>query len=333
MKVYSINGKGVGKLAGSVYQINHGVQIVREYNGSVSNPNTPAQINQRTRLKLQSQISAMLEPAIAIPRKGIQSPRNLFVKKNNNAFYSVDGNAYVDLADLQLTNGSVALGRVYLERSTRQGVSTLTLTLAENVPANISQVAYFIFKQNDDNSLTFVGSVLATSPSDNGNYPATFPCDISCYVVYAYGVNLTNAKARAVYGRLRVEDGAQLASLARTRTITDAGAVFTATACAIIEEGADTSPESGSGEVIVQSWAVGNGTTTITDELGTQIESGGTVTKGSNVVFTATAANDSHFDHWRINGVDRPTLTANPYTVAADEAITAVAIILYNGLE
>ena len=59
MKIYSLDGKGSGKVGGSVYYVNRGVQVRREYTAAVTNPSTDAQVGQRSRFKLASQVSLL----------------------------------------------------------------------------------------------------------------------------------------------------------------------------------------------------------------------------------------------------------------------------------
>ena len=82
MKLNGLLGTGSGKLGTSVFTTVKGTQIVRQYQPTVNNPSTNLQVSQRSRFKLVSQIAASMADVIAIPRNGIISSRNLFVKKN-----------------------------------------------------------------------------------------------------------------------------------------------------------------------------------------------------------------------------------------------------------
>ncbi len=55
-KQTSLFGKISGKLGAVVFSTSGGATISREYNPHVANPNTDAQINQRARMKLMSQL-------------------------------------------------------------------------------------------------------------------------------------------------------------------------------------------------------------------------------------------------------------------------------------
>ena len=70
MKINSILGKMTGKVGNIVVASVGGEVIGREYNPNVSNPNTSAQQNTRSKFKLASQLSATMAPVIAIKKEG-----------------------------------------------------------------------------------------------------------------------------------------------------------------------------------------------------------------------------------------------------------------------
>ena len=110
MKLNGIVGKGSGKLGASVFAISGGEQIVRQYNPQVSNPSTDAQVTQRAKLKLMSQLAAALAPALAFKKNGLVSARNQFVSKNIGlCTYSDANGAEIDLEKLRITSGNTAL--------------------------------------------------------------------------------------------------------------------------------------------------------------------------------------------------------------------------------
>lgn len=103
MKLNGFVGKGTGKLGSSVFAISGGEQIVREYNPNVSNPSTDAQVAQRAKLKLMSQIAASLSPALAFKKDGLVSARNQFVSKNIALCSFENDKADVDVTSISLT--------------------------------------------------------------------------------------------------------------------------------------------------------------------------------------------------------------------------------------
>ena len=216
MKKYSANGKGTGKLGGSVFVINHGVQIEREYNGEVSNPSTPAQVSQRSRFKLASQVSAALENVIVIPRKGIQSPRNRFVQKNMPFFYGDSQGAQVTYENLQLTLGSIGIPAIQVERVES---NKLTLAMTKPVFKNVSYVAYSIFQKTDEGMLQYIDSVIQEANVDVPDALVNVDDPGGDLVIYAYGYRLKNAKAKAKYDNYRIANAADMATLIANRRL------------------------------------------------------------------------------------------------------------------
>lgn len=248
MKIYSRNGKGSGKLGGSVYVVNHGVQIERQYSGTISNPSTIPQVSQRSRFKLASQVSAALAPVIAIPRKGIQSPRNLFVKRNIGYFYGGPDGAQVTYENLQITQGCIGLPGF---RAARELENHITLSLQDSVLASCDHVIYSVFKKTSEEQLQLMESVVV--PIDNSNPDAIIDVnDVPGNLVfYAYGIRLKNARARATYGNYQVQTGVDFAKLIANRTIDMNDVQFTQTRGTSLGQGDEESVTPGADEVII----------------------------------------------------------------------------------
>lgn len=248
MKVTSYRSKGSGKVGSSVFVINHGVLIEREYNSEVSNPSTPAQVGQRARFKLASQVSAALENVIAIPRKGILSPRNRFVKRNMQFFYGgVDG-AQVTYENLQLTLGSNGLPSIGLVRNNS---GELEMTLTSPVVKSVSHVAYSVFRKTDEELLQLVASEIVDVNEDNVNGDVTIADPGGDLVVYAYGYRIKNAKAKAKYDNYRVSSATDMAKLIANRRIELSDVYFSATRGTSIADGDNDNPQPGPNNVML----------------------------------------------------------------------------------
>ena len=196
MKLNGIIGKGTGKLGSSVFAISGGEQVVREYNPVVSNPNTEAQIAQRAKLKLMSQLGAALAPAMLFVKQGLVSARNQFVSKNIGAATYQNDIASIELSDLQLTPSSVAFPALNAQSP---GQGTLEVQLAESAAADIKRVAYYVFKETGDNQLQYVQSTIVTEAGTQRMFPHNFSIENGRYVVYAYGIKDNNATATMKY--------------------------------------------------------------------------------------------------------------------------------------
>lgn len=207
MKQYGFVGKGTGKLGASVFAISGGEQIVRQYNPVVSNPNTEAQIAQRAKLKLMSQLAAAMEPGIMFVKVGLVSARNQFVSKNIGlATYgeSEPEQASIDLTKIQLTPSNVAmrpLGVVTLS------AGTLSLALADDGGKAYTRVVYVVYAKTRENELAYVASKSVTEPGTGNTYPTTVQCGFANVVVYAFGVNDKNSNATIRYENYVAEQG------------------------------------------------------------------------------------------------------------------------------
>lgn len=237
MKLAGIAGKGSGRLGSMVFSSSAGEQVVRQYQPSVSNPNTKAQVNNRAKLKLMSQVAAAVSGEIAIPRQGLKSSRNLFVKKNYDLATAADGVATLDYASLQFTNSSVALPALFAER--RPSGIVVSLTDATNV----TRVVYLAYRKTTEGALQFVDSKIVESGDED--FPALFPSIDGDVVVYAYGMRDMSAKASAKYGNYSVTDGTALASLIMNRTLSASDYQFTATSGATLFESKDDTDTQG----------------------------------------------------------------------------------------
>lgn len=311
MKLYGQDGKGTGKLGNSVYVINHGVQVKREYNGSVSNPSTNAQVAQRSRFKLASQVSAALENVIVIPRKGIQSPRNRFVKRNMPFFYGgVDG-AQVTYENLQLTLGSTGIPAISLQRL--QG-GDLQIQLTAPVINSVEYVAYCVFRKTDEELLQYVASEIVPVNGDNVNAEVTIADREGDLVVYAYGYRIKNAKAKAKYDNYKVASAADVATLIANRRIELSDVYFSGTRGASLPDGDSGNVVPEEGEVLL--YLTNNTLGTIKLEVGQKVVSQDAsgvfrVAKGAHVKLTGTPVQLGNgdyagFDGWFNNGEQTP---------------------------
>lgn len=232
MKLNGIIGKGTGKLGSSVFAIIGGVQIMREYNPEVSNPNTVAQIAQRAKLKLMSQLAAALAPALLFVKQGLVSARNQFVSKNIGFASYQNDTASIALNDLQLTPSSVAFPGV---GAVSGGAGTLAVSLDGAAAADIKRVAYYVFKEVDDNQLQYVQSTIVTEAGVNRTFPHEFTIANGSYVVYAYGIKDNNTSATMKYENYAAEVEDAEATLAVEAIFRSAAYLPTRTSGVIVE--------------------------------------------------------------------------------------------------
>lgn len=310
MIVYGQNGKGKGKLGSSVYSINHGVQIKREYNGTVNNPNTAAQVDQRSRFKLASQVSAALAPIIVIPRRGIQSPRNLFVKKNFDYFYATPTGAQVTYENLQVTPGSAPCPRILVSVFDD---GKIEVALSESVVKYLDHVCYNVFNLTQDGQMILFESkvVDVTEENDMADVELDKPSDD--FVVYAYGMRMNTARARGKWGNYKITTGEDIAALVASRKIEISDVTFSMTRGTTVFNGEQGSPDVPAGSTIVYVETIGDGEVTAEGLSNGRI----VAQRGSNVVLTAVPGDGESFVGWKNNGEQNYFSYDNPLTIVA----------------
>lgn len=205
MKLNGIFGTGSGKTGNAVFATSAGKQIVRTYQPKVTNPNTDAQIAQRAKFKLLSQLAAAMAPVIVIPKKELVSARNRFVQMNFNLATFEDNQAKVNLSSIKLTTSQKTLPGINLTPG--EGGTEIVAALNTSVFGLFEKVRYAVFKQTNDDKLQLVAQKVVevnetTSPTASTNFSGLNQGD---YVVYAYGMNAKNSSATVGYGNYMVE--------------------------------------------------------------------------------------------------------------------------------
>lgn len=223
MKLAGISGKARGKMGSMVFATAGGEQIVRQYQPNVANPSTTAQVQQRAKMKLMTQLAAAVCGEIVIPKQGLKSSRNLFVKKNFG-LTSINGNAaQVDVKNLQFTAGNVALPPINANVTD----SMLSVDLENDV--DLDRVVYLCYKVTGQRTLQFAHSEIVNKGDSGPTFDAAFDAPDGDLVVYAYGMKDNSASASAKYGNYNVTTGTALASLIAARSLSPSDYTFTAT--------------------------------------------------------------------------------------------------------
>ena len=326
-KVTSLYGKTTGKIGSIVFSTSGGQTIAREYNPHVANPNTQAQVNQRARMKLMSQLSASLAPVIAMTKEGLVSKRNKFVKRNFANSYASDGIAQISYENVQLTEGNAALPQI-IGQFTQVDQATYAMNAFRDEPAaNISRVVWCLFVKTDDGNLSLAETQISSTREDitQGAYFPVFWETIEGnstdgvdqnYVIYAYAMSDTSERATAQYGNLNVSSATDLARLIATRTINFTDYLFSQTRGASWNRGESSISAVTPGMARVFVTALGNGGT---------VSGGGTFEVGSQVTVTATPASGYSFRNWVKNGTSQVVSTSATYTFTLNEQTDLVA--------
>lgn len=216
MKLHGITGTGSGKLGSAVFSVTAGAQVVRQYQPIVTNPSTTKQVDNRAKLKLLSQLSAVFSDVIAIPKLGSLTPRNSFVKDNYPIVTSENGAASVDLSQLSITKGGMQIPNVIAERNED---TSIDVALAMKADQLVSRVIYIMFYRSNQGELQLVDSAVVETAGEQGTFPWSFAYWHTDVVVYAYGIFDKNAKATATFGNYGVETGTQVARLIAGRKV------------------------------------------------------------------------------------------------------------------
>lgn len=226
-KIYGLFGAMTGKVADVVMVVRNGVQVARKYQPIVSNPSTPAQVAARAKLKMLSQLAAVMAPVIAIPREGIVSARNRFVKANYPAADYTLNTSSITLSAVQLTDSVVGLPNLV---ATRQD-SSLNVRLAGTAGVSVDRIVYCFFERQANNELRFATSQVVSEPSSDMTFPTTLNVITpgAVMLVLAYGVRDNTDSARAIFGNMTVPTASMIANLIVSRTLTEVDITLTQT--------------------------------------------------------------------------------------------------------
>ena len=226
MKLNGFVGKGTGKLGASVFAISGGEQIVRQYNPNVANPNTDAQVEQRQKLKLMSQLAADLASSIAFRKQGLVSARNKFVSANIGKATMEEGTATIDLAELDLTGSNSPLPNV----TTVDGSGGVrTIKLAAAAPADVARVVYGVYKRGTDGQLALVQNIVVKEAGDNGDFPTELQFTTGHHIIYAYGIKDKTSKATVKFENYEANDDVTYAMLDVLNSLSVSDYALTAT--------------------------------------------------------------------------------------------------------
>ena len=317
MKLNGLLGTGSGKLGTSVFTTVKGVQIVRQHQPTVTNPSTNLQVAQRSRFKLVSQIAASMADVIAIPRIGLTSSRNLFIKKNMPAVIGDAEGEKVSYEKLQLTNGTATLPAIVATRSS----GNLTLKLASNASGIVSRVIYCIFTKDSLGQLMLNNSAIVSVAGEDGSFKMQITDIAGDLAIYAYGMKDTSASASATFGNYKVTNASDVATLVSNRSISSKDFIFTKTRGTTLFSGENENVTVGENQVMVYLYVGENGEAKVKigDENQVAVLAGKSfrkaVDKGSKIVFTAFSEPNYISADW-VNNNDGSTVSSSTvYTV------------------
>lgn len=311
MKLHGIGGVGTGKLGSMVYSVRNGQQIVRQYNPIVANPSTAAQVEARSKMKLMSQLAAIVAPVIAINAEGLKSKRNLFISRNYPLAGYEQNTAQIDMAGVQLTKSNTAFPDFEVDRS--NGTS-IAVHLSEDATNLFDRVIYCAVISQADGSLRLWDDVLVTEAGTGGLFPAVLPYTPNAIAVYGYGIRANNDDAKAAYANLKSGDAGKLAEILTSRNATLAAITISETKGCVLEVG-DTSGETlGSNMARLSIETIGLGSAT----------GAGSYQIGTEVTCIATPGSNATFDGWyNAQNVKVSSSASYSFTINDNVALTA----------
>lgn len=227
MKLYGLGGVGTGKLGNQVFAVKGGLQIVRQYQPVVANPNTAAQVETRAKMKLASQVAAVVAPAIAIAPEGNKTKRNLFISRNYSNIGYEDNIASIALGNMQLTKGTLAFVGVEAEKANNK----INASLSEVPTSDIDKVAYCVLRQDENGGLSFVESQVVDR-GDDGHFSFVSESTAKInnrYTVLAYGIRINSERAALKLGQMTAPTAENIASIISSRSLTENDITLTQT--------------------------------------------------------------------------------------------------------
>lgn len=328
-KINPINGKMAGKVGGIMYQINHGLQIVKEKPLVVANPNTSAQVQVRAKLKLLSQLSSALAPVIAIKRDGILTPRNQFTSRNYDFVTIADNVASMPIEDVQLTKGSIGLAGLQVERDAEK----ISVQLTEDMHNAIARVVYIVLQRTSAGGVMPAASLVQSVAGADGFFPAELPLIEGLITVHAYGIRDNNAQASAAFGNLSVPSADAVAQVIASRNVKASDFSLTET------RGVELTDGSGSGETGNTRYSVATSAHAEGGSFSTSpaLTGAGRYEEGAEVTCTAPATaqisgNTAPFEGWYQGASKVSSSPSYTFTMPA-QSVSLVANYIWNNEE
>lgn len=209
-KVNALFGKATGKVGALVFQVNSGTQIMKEKPAKVSNPQTDAQVEQRAKFKLLSQLAVAFDGYWGFVKSGLVSARNKFISANINAVEFIDGKARVALEDITLTGSSE--GFPSIAATAGQG-NTINVALESAAASHVDAVRYVVIKSDELDKAVVVASKLTSTAGADRTFAAQFDNITGEVEIYAYGLKYANESTKTRFENYLIvweQDSAQL---------------------------------------------------------------------------------------------------------------------------
>lgn len=313
-KVVCLQGKARGKVGSIVYAVNAGQQIAREYQPVVANPSTAPQVENRSKLKLMSQLAAAYKGSIVIRKDGMKSARNQFISENYDKVTIAGTAANVNLNRVQLTKSNVGMGGFNADRSSGNKIA---VALNENMAANFDKVVYSAFRKDATGNLIALGSTVVNKDAMAGDFAGELPYTQDAVVIYAYGMKIDSERAKAAFSNMTAPSGEQVAKLIATSAEVAAGTTLSQTVGLTMIVGESTGDSDDVEHFSVSVTKSGNGS----------VSGGGRYLAGQTAVVTATPDAEATFVAWKRNNPSGAVVsTSAQYSFEVESDIVLCAV-------
>lgn len=325
-KVYGLQGVLTGKLGATVFAVRNGVQLARQYQPIVMDAKSESQVAQRAKLKLLSQTAAAISSVIAIPRKGLQSARNRFIKQNFEYVGYANNEASIELADILLTASYKGLPGFTADRSSGTGI---TVELEEDASTAWEKVVYVVLQRTSSNSVMPVASAVCENAGTDGKFHYTLPMVLGDISVHAYGIKLNTVASRVMYSNLIVPSAEAIARIIASRAYVEGDMSLSETR-GLYMAAADTQGQTSGVALLTLTTRVYD-LTSGAYSTGGSVQGSGRFEMGASVTLNAVAAEGYHFVKWANGTFDGETLgTSTMLGIIITGSQTVVAVFEAN---
>lgn len=309
--MYGFSGKLTGRKGDAVFRVRKGVQVVAQYNPIVANPSTSKQVQNRAKLKLISQLSAILGPVIAIPSQGGATTRNLFTKANYPLAVAEGTKASIPMARVQITDSHVGMIAFSVDRTDGQH---LNAHLVEDGTQDFDRVVYVAVALQPDNSYRLLGQAMSEAGGVNGTFPVILPYTANEVTVLAYGIRDNVDRVKSSFLNIEGSPAAGVAQLLTSRQVSLGDITMSETTGVTLSVGQASGTSTQDDRATITLTTQGDGTAT----------GGGSYAVGTAVTLTATPASGATFSGYYEGGALVSANQSYTFTASGNRSIVAV---------
>lgn len=229
-----------GKVGGLItYKVGDNIYY-RALQAHVNNPRTSKQVAHRAKIKLLSQLGALLRQIIAIFPTSESSSRAIFARLNYPNITASSTTAEINYTSVILTDSDRTITQVIKDVVPVGSGFRPYLHFIDEPTEDIKRVFYYLFVKTDNGKLSLVDYYLSerrTTPTATGFFNwASAPIEVDedgkslqDYVVFAFGMGDNSEEATQHFHDIDVDYIEKVAWLIKENLITSADYYFTET--------------------------------------------------------------------------------------------------------